>query len=114
MQFLWLYIPRDGSAVYGDNEKKAKKIRTYVDGKLVIGDDGLLLHDENGVPLSGDVRNNWVGVSILQALFVKEHNAVCDAIKVREASLLSICLVIRKNLLFLTSCHWKNCYVPRH
>ncbi|KAL5681383.1 hypothetical protein ACJX0J_007768, partial [Zea mays] len=23
----------------------------------------------------------WVGVSILQALFVKEHNAVCDAIK---------------------------------
>ena len=71
----------------------------------MIGDDGLLLHDENGVPLSGDVRNNWVGVSILQALFVKEHNAVCDAIKVREASLLSICLVIRKNLLFLTSCH---------
>ena len=71
----------------------------------MIGDDVLLLHDENGVPLSGDVRNNWVGVSILQALFVKEHNAVCDAIKVREASLLSICLVIRKNLLFLTSCH---------
>ena len=71
----------------------------------MIGDDGLLLHDENGVPLSGDVRNNWVGVSILQALFVKEHNVVCDAIKVREASLLSICLVIRKNLLFLTSCH---------
>ena len=71
----------------------------------MIGDDGLLLHDENGVPLSGDVRNNWVGVSILQALFVKEHNAVCDAIKVREASLLFICLVIGKNLLFLTSCH---------
>lgn len=71
----------DGSAVYGNNEKEAKKIRTYVDGKLVIGDDGLLLHEENGVPLSGDVRNGWVGVSILQALFVKEHNAVCDAIK---------------------------------
>ena len=70
----------------------------------MIGDDGLLLHEENGV-LSGDVRNSWVGVSILQALFVKEHNGVCDAIKVREASLLSICLVFRKNLLFLTSCH---------
>ena len=74
----------------------------------MIGDDGLLLHDENGVPLSGDVRNNWVGVSILQALFVKEHNAVCDAIKVREASLLSICFVFRKNLLFLTSCQHTN------
>ena len=74
----------------------------------MIGDDGLLLHDENGVPLSGDVRNNWVGVSILQALFVKEHNVVCDAIKVREASLLSICFVFRKNLLFLTSCQHTN------
>ena len=34
--------------------------------------------------LSGDIRNSWAGVSILQALFVKEHNAVCDAIKVSE------------------------------
>jgi alpha-dioxygenase len=56
----------------------------------VIGDDGLLLHEKNGVALLGDVRNSWAGVSILQALFVKEHNAVCDAIKVREASILSI------------------------
>jgi len=77
----------DGSAIYGNNEKQAKKIRTDVDGKLVIGDDGLLLHDENGVPLSGDVRNGWVGVSILQALFVKEHNAVCDAIKEEHPNL---------------------------
>lgn len=50
----------------------------------MIGDDGLLLHKENGVALSGDIRNSWAGVSILQALFVKEHNAVCDAIKVSE------------------------------
>jgi hypothetical protein len=49
---------------------------------------------------------SWVGVPILQALFVKEHNAVCDAIKVREASLLlSICLVYMKNLMFLISFH---------
>jgi alpha-dioxygenase len=51
----------------------------------VIGDDGLLLHEENGIALSGDVRNSWAGVSILQALFVKEHNAICDALKVRKA-----------------------------
>jgi hypothetical protein len=59
------------------------------------------------VALLGDVRNSWVGISILQALFVKEHNAVCDAIKVREASLLlsSICLVYMKNLMFLISFH---------
>jgi alpha-dioxygenase len=59
-------------------------VRTYVDGKLKIGDDGLLLHEENGVALSGDVRNSWARVSILQALFIKEHNAICDALKVRK------------------------------
>ncbi|XP_052139008.1 alpha-dioxygenase PIOX [Oryza glaberrima] len=77
----------DGSAVYGNNEERAEKLRTYVDGKLVIGDDGLLLHKENGVALSGDIRNSWAGVSILQALFVKEHNAVCDAIKEEHPNL---------------------------
>uniref|UniRef100_A0A0E0RGX6 Alpha-dioxygenase 1 n=1 Tax=Oryza rufipogon TaxID=4529 RepID=A0A0E0RGX6_ORYRU len=73
--------------VYGNNEERAEKLRTYVDGKLVIGDDGLLLHKENGVALSGDIRNSWAGVSILQALFVKEHNAVCDAIKEEHPNL---------------------------
>lgn len=56
-------------------------MRTYKDGKLKISDDGLLLHDEDGVAISGDVRNSWAGVSVLQALFIKEHNAVCDTLK---------------------------------
>ncbi|XP_078158695.1 alpha-dioxygenase PIOX-like [Carex rostrata] len=71
----------DGSAIYGANEQKVETVRTFVDGKLKIGDDGLLLHGDNGVPVSGDVRNTWAGVSILQALFTQEHNAVCDALK---------------------------------
>ncbi|MCD7446662.1 Alpha-dioxygenase 2 [Datura stramonium] len=38
-------------------------------------------HDDNGIPISGDVRNHWAGYSLLQALFVKEHNAICDMLK---------------------------------
>lgn len=53
-----------------------------MDGKLKIGDNNLLRHMHNGIALSGDIRNSWAGVSVLQALFVKEHNAVCDALKV--------------------------------
>ncbi|XP_059670197.1 alpha-dioxygenase PIOX-like [Cornus florida] len=72
----------DGSAIYGSNAERLKKVRTFKDGKLKISNvDGLLLHDEDGSALSGDVRNSWAGVSTLQALFVKEHNAVCDALK---------------------------------
>ncbi|KAF8044534.1 hypothetical protein N665_8393s0001 [Sinapis alba] len=59
-----------------------ERVRTYKDGKLKISKKtGLLLQDQDGLAISGDVRNSWVGVSALQALFIKEHNAVCDALK---------------------------------
>ena len=75
-------ICRDGSVLYGSNVESLQKVRTSIDGKLKISEDGLLLHDEDGIAISGDVRNSWAGVSTLQALFIKEHNAVCDALKV--------------------------------
>ncbi|KAK3016543.1 hypothetical protein RJ639_006590 [Escallonia herrerae] len=71
----------DGSAIYGSNAEKLKKVRTFKDGKLKISEDGLLLQDQDGYSISGDIRNSWAGVSTLQALFVQEHNAVCDALK---------------------------------
>ncbi|KAF4402525.1 hypothetical protein G4B88_012310 [Cannabis sativa] len=71
----------DGSVVYGSNNEKLQQVRSFKDGKLKIGEDGLLLHDQDGIPISGDVTNIWSGLSTLQALFVKEHNAVCDALK---------------------------------
>ncbi|XP_057998273.1 alpha-dioxygenase 2-like isoform X2 [Hevea brasiliensis] len=71
----------DGSVVYGNNEDGMRRVRTFKDGKLKIAADGLLEHDENGIPISGDVRNCWAGFSLLQALFVKEHNAVCDMLQ---------------------------------
>jgi hypothetical protein len=57
-------------------------VRTFKDGKLKISPDGLLPHDQDGIAVSGDVRNSWAGVSTMQALFIKEHNAVCDTLKV--------------------------------
>lgn len=60
-----------------------KKVRTFRDGKLKLGENGLIQQDENGKIISGDVRNTWAGLLTLQALFVQEHNAVCDTLKVR-------------------------------
>ncbi|GKA53633.1 alpha-dioxygenase 1-like protein [Tanacetum coccineum] len=70
----------DGSVVYGSNTSQASQVRTFKDGKLKIAKDGLLQHDNNGLAISGDVRNSWIGVSTLQALFIHEHNAICDAL----------------------------------
>ncbi|KAK9115390.1 hypothetical protein Syun_022187 [Stephania yunnanensis] len=72
----------DGSVIYGNNDAGMIRVRTFKDGKLRLSEDGLLQHDEKGIPISGDVRNCWSGFSLLQALFVKEHNAVCDMLKV--------------------------------
>ncbi|ESQ49954.1 hypothetical protein EUTSA_v10020279mg [Eutrema salsugineum] len=72
----------DSSVIYGSNSKTLERVRTYKDGKLKISEEtGLLLHDDDGLAISGDIRNSWVGVSALQALFIKEHNAVCDLLK---------------------------------
>ncbi|WJX65442.1 Alpha-dioxygenase PIOX [Trifolium repens] len=71
----------DGSVIYGSNQEVLNKVRTFKDGKLKISKDGNLLQNEDGTSISGDVRNSWAGVSTLQALFIQEHNAVCDEIK---------------------------------
>lgn len=74
----------DGSQIYGYDEKSADKLRSHVDGKLTIGDDGLLpLDPEKGVDLTGSNDNWWVGLSLLHILFVKEHNTLCDELKRR-------------------------------
>lgn len=77
----------DGSVVYGNNEEGMIRVRTFKDGKLKISNDGLLQHDEKGIPISGDIRNFWSGFTLLQALFVKEHNSVCDMLKVHYPDL---------------------------
>lgn len=81
--FIKNYIgDRDGSVIYGNDEAGMRRVRVFKDGKLKISGDGLLERDERGVPISGDIRNSWSGFSLLQALFVKEHNSVCDMLKV--------------------------------
>ena len=81
IEFFW-HMTSDGSVIYGNDKEGMKRVRTFKDGKLKISEDGLLQHNEKGIPISGDVRNCWAGFSLLHALFFKEHNAVCDMLKV--------------------------------
>nr|XP_043633555.1 alpha-dioxygenase 1-like [Erigeron canadensis] len=77
----------DGSSIYGSNSAQLHQVRTYREGKLKITIDGLLQHQDNGLPIAGDIRNSWIGVSALQALFILEHNAICDSLKVEYPDL---------------------------
>ncbi len=72
----------DASQIYGSDRETIDNLRSHVDGKMLIGDDGLLpINSENGVDLVGFDDNWWIGLSMLHTIFVKEHNTICDHLK---------------------------------
>jgi hypothetical protein len=75
----------DASQIYGSTLAIQKKLRTFAEGKLKLDPEtGLLPIDpeivQGGVELTGFNDNWWVGLSLLHNLFVREHNAICDAL----------------------------------
>jgi hypothetical protein len=68
----------DGSQIYGSDQETQDRLRSGVDGKLRLNDDGTLPVDGDGVEDTGMVRNWWIGLSMLHDLFAREHNAICD------------------------------------
>lgn len=72
----------DGSQIYGSDAATAANLRSGVDGKLKMGESGRLMLDPvTGLELTGFTDNGWIGLSMLHALFAREHNAICDALK---------------------------------
>jgi len=73
----------DGSQIYGSGQEKQGQIRTFVDGRIKVDEDGRLPLSEDipGVDLTGMQENWWFGPGLLHTLFAREHNAVVTAIK---------------------------------
>ena len=73
----------DGSQIYGSDQETVDRLRSGVNGKIKLQEDGTLPLTRNGVEDTGFVRNWWLGLSLLHTLFVREHNAICDRLKPR-------------------------------
>lgn len=74
----------DASQLYGADTARYEAVRTWQDGKLKVGENGLLpLDASTGLDLTGFTDNYWVGLSALHTLFTLEHNAVCDMFRQR-------------------------------
>lgn len=72
----------DGSQIYGSDGATVQMRRSGVDGKLKVGENGLLPVDpETGIDQTGFTDNWWVGLAMLHTLFALEHNAICDRLK---------------------------------
>lgn len=80
----------DGSQIYGSTAARQAQLRSGRGGELLIGEDGRLLREADrpgadGVEpwreLTGMNQNSWVGLSLLHALLVAEHNRVCRMLR---------------------------------
>jgi hypothetical protein len=74
----------DGSQLYGSNADTQKGVRSGEDGKLVVGPDGMLPREL--VTQASKEPGFWVGLALLQTLFVAEHNAICDRLRAEYPS----------------------------
>lgn len=68
----------DSSQFYSDKPEKQREMRSGFGGKLRLTEDDLLPIDANGLDLTGNNNNWWIGLSLMHTLFAREHNAVCD------------------------------------
>ena len=78
----------DGSQIYGSDPAFAQAIRSGEHGKLKLDASGLIPKEiEAHVDLTGVAGNFWVGLAILHALFMLEHNAICDRLHAKHPEL---------------------------
>ena len=77
----------DGSQIYGSDENTNKKVRLFKDGKLKVTSNGLIpVNETTSIDITGFNDNWWTGLSLLHNLFTKEHNAICDMLKVKNSN----------------------------
>lgn len=72
----------DGSQLYGSNKASSDRVRSFVDGKLEVEEDGTLPTDFwSGIPVTGFNDNWWLGLSMMHQLFTLEHNAIASQLR---------------------------------
>jgi hypothetical protein len=76
----------DGSQLYGSSLAVQKMVRSGQHGKLRIGDGGVLSLPDDPQHNPTLVPGWWLGLEMLQTVFVLEHNAICDRLRAEYPS----------------------------
>jgi len=71
----------DGSEVYGADAAKGNQLREGA--KLRMTPDGYLPDDMQGLVITGFNQSWWLGLGGLHTLFAREHNLLCDELRVQ-------------------------------
>ncbi|RPA19803.1 peroxidase family protein [Gordonia sp. OPL2] len=72
----------DASQIYGATAEQATAMRRLEGGEITILDDGLPPPAaEAGLERTGPAGNFWLGLGLLHALFLAEHNSICRRLR---------------------------------
>lgn len=70
----------DGSEVYGGDVAKSNRLREGA--KLRMTPEGYLPEDATGFEITGFNESWWLGLSAMHTIFAREHNLLCDELRV--------------------------------
>jgi hypothetical protein len=71
----------DGSQIYGSTHEFQEAVRTGHEGKVRVGDDGLIDLDPALLGKAGGADGWWLGLELMSTVFMREHNAICDRLR---------------------------------
>ena len=69
----------DGSQIYGSDAETQERVRSGEGGKLVVGPDGL--PPKELISQASEAPGFWIGLALMQTVFMLEHNAICDRLR---------------------------------
>src|SRR5215204_2459947 len=74
----------DGSQIYGSDKETQARVRSGEDGKLIVGQG-------NTAPIewisqASQEPGFWIGLALMQTIFMLEHNAICDRLRAEYPS----------------------------
>jgi hypothetical protein len=76
----------DASQLYGTSIELQRFLRANEDGKLRIRDDGLLPIPTEPELDPTQVPGWWLGLGLMQTIFIREHNSICDRLRAEYPS----------------------------
>lgn len=76
----------DVSQIYGLTKAQQEFVRSGEDGKLRFNSDGMLPHPTDPENNPTMIPGFWLGLAMMQTLFSREHNAICDRLRSEHPS----------------------------
>ena len=74
----------DGSQIYGSDKDTQEKVRSGEDGKLVVGPGNTA--PKELISRASEEPGFWLGLALMQTIFMLEHNAICDRLRAEYPS----------------------------